>query len=141
MKKFLLVAAFVLPFLACEDSPSGGTGAVNYSGNYKGEIRVHTNGTLTSTLADYTIEMVHGAGDLVTLNNNVFSANTGKITGTTLVLNKKAIPTSPNVSAEQTGTATFSGSNMSIQFKEEEIDLSAGTVLNTKTWTGTLVKQ
>lgn len=141
MRKILLVAAFVWPFLACEDSPSGGTTAVTYSGSYKGEIRVHTNGVLTSTLPDYTIGIVHGSGGLTTVNNNVFNANTGKITGTTLVLNKYSVPTSPNVTTEQTGTATFSGSNMTIQFKEEEVDVSAGTVLNTKTWTGTLVKQ
>jgi hypothetical protein len=70
-----------------------------------------------------------------------FAANTGKVNGTTFTLDKKIIASSPTYNTEQTGTAVFSGTNAVISFKEQEIDNSTSAVLNTKTWTGTLIKQ
>lgn len=141
MKKILLLAAFVLPFLvSCDDSPSANPTAVDYSGTYRGEIKVHTNGVLSSTIADHSIQIVQ-AGTLATINNNVIDVSAGKITGTTLTLNKKVIPSSPTYNTELTGTGSFGGTTLVISFKEEEVDLSSGAVLNSKTWTGTLTKQ
>jgi hypothetical protein len=142
MKRLLIVAAFVLPILiSCNKDDNGGGTPVNYSGTYKGTINIQTNGTASGTLTDHSMTFTEQGGGVMTFTNSVFAANTGKVSGTTFTLDKKIIASSPTYNTEQTGTAVFSGTNVVISFKEQEIDNSTSAVLNTKTWTGTLVKQ
>jgi hypothetical protein len=142
MKRLMILAAFVLPLMfGCDKNDNNGNPTVNYSGSYKGTITVQTNGTTSSTLADYTITFTEQGGGVMTLTNSVFAASTGKIAGNTFTLDKKIIASAPTYNTEQTGTAVFSGTSVAIQFKEQEIDNSTSGVLNTKTWVGTLIKQ
>lgn len=137
----MILAAFVLPLLlSCDKDPGGGT-PVNYSGTYKGTITVQTNGTTTSTLTDYSMTFTELGGGNMTVTNSVFAASNGKVAGATFTLNKNIIASAPTYNTEQTGTAVFSGANAVIQFKEQEIDNNNGAVLNTRTWSGTLIKQ
>ena len=141
MKRSLIIAALILPvFFACNKDDNGGT-PVNYSGTYKGTINIQTNGTASGTLADHSITFTEVGGGTMTVTNSVFAANTGKVAGNTFTLDKKIIASAPTYNTEQTGTAVFSGTNAIISFKEQEVNNSTGAVLNTKTWTGTLIKQ
>lgn len=141
MKRLLILAAFVLPFLvSCDKDPAPAT-PVNYSGTYKGNIAIQTNGTATGTLTDHSMTFTEQGGGIMLVSNSVFSANSGLVSGNTFTLTKKIIASSPTSNTEQTGTAVFSGTSALVNFKEQEIDTNTGAVLNTKTWSGTLIKQ
>ena len=142
MKKMIAVLALAAPLLfSCEKDDKGGGAAVNYSGTYKGTISIQTNGTASGTLSDYSITFTETGGGNMQLTNSVFAAFQGKVAGNVFTLNKKIIASAPSFNTEQTGTAVFTSTSTVISFKEQEIDNSNGAVLNTKTWTGTLIKQ
>lgn len=142
MKKILLLVAFASPFfISCNKSSSGGGTPVNYSGTYKGNITIQTNGSASGTLTDHSITFTEQGGGIMTVTNSVFANNTGKVSNAVFTFDKKIIASAPTYNTEQTGTAAFSGSNAVIQFKEQEIENSTGAVLNIKTWSGTLIKQ
>ncbi|HEX6914746.1 MAG TPA: hypothetical protein VF145_05870 [Chitinophagaceae bacterium] len=137
----ILLACAVLVLSACKKEKTPAP-AVNYSGTYKGEVKMFENGVLSSTTADYSMQFTHDPETRVAIiTNNVFAANTGSIEGITFTLVKKVIASSPTYNTEQTGTAAFTATNVTINFREQQVDLSNGAVLNTKTWTGTLTKQ
>jgi hypothetical protein len=73
MKRFLIAAAFVLPFLvSCNKDDNGGGTAVNYSGTYKGTINIQTNGTASGTLTDHSMTFTEQGGGIMTITNSVF---------------------------------------------------------------------
>ncbi len=141
MKRILLLTIVTLSiFVSCKKSSPDGQAQIDYSGTYKGEIKVYTNGTLSSTLTDYSMQFTQ-LGVMMNISNNVFAANTGTINGSALTLNLRNVATSPTFNTIQTGTALFSAINVAIQFKEEEKDVNTNATLNTRTWVGTLNKQ
>ena len=131
----------MLVFTSCKKDPGGGSGAANYSGNYKGNITVKVNGTVTQTLSDHTISVDQDAGGITTLTNNVVSANTGIVEGNKFTLTKKIIASSPTYNTEEYGTIVFAGTTATIDMHQDQVDLNNGAVLNTKVWTGVLNKQ
>ena len=141
MKRLLILAAFVLPFLVSCDKDPAPVAPVNYSGTYKGNIAIQVNGTSSGTLSDHSMTFTEQGGGSMIVTNSVFAANSGTVSGNTFTLTKKVIASAPTYNTEQTGTAVFSGTSAVISFKEQEIDSNTGAVLNTKTWSGTLIKQ
>jgi hypothetical protein len=141
MQKIILVLGIMF-LLSCKKNSEPDNGiSINYSGNYKGNINIAVNGTATPGLTDYTITVDEAGNGFAILSNNVFNASTGTIAQTTLTLNKNFIAVSPTSNKVQYGTAVFTATSMTINFHEDEVETATNNVLNTKVWTGVLVKQ
>ncbi len=142
--KFILFVLFpMFGILSCTpDTPDAPeTTLPNYIGTYIGNCDTYINGTFHSTVSKtITISSSSTPGHYL-MGNNIFMSTTCDISGSSLTIPEAITATTASFSVKEYGSGIFSDNNLTIEFHQDNINASDGSVNNVGKWIGTLVKQ
>lgn len=129
--------------ISCSKSSSDNNSSTNngISGNYRGDINVFINGYSHSTNNGKVITFTASSSDKVIITNNVMQSTIGTLSGNTLTITKAIVNSTSTFNTVEYGSATFNGNNVTIDFHQEMVNPSNGSIIGSGDWKGTLTKQ